>query len=188
MPFESAYHRHVTSIKHVHLIIRNSLDSLIKGYLSAALTFLHSHHHHEDVATFPMLGKVVDMKRFVDDHDTLREVLKKLDAMVEGEIEREVKEMLWPHLQAEEELVTVEFLKTNISEKDVEAADDVILSMVKKEDGSISLPFMRYNMTPEGVTEFWEQLFPWVLRWVIFPWFLEPAHKGYWKYAMYSPA
>ncbi|KAJ3095316.1 hypothetical protein HDU97_007045 [Phlyctochytrium planicorne] len=207
---------HVFSTATVHGIIKNAIDSAIKnaptfpdadvtnfkGYVSATMTFLHAHHHHEDLYCFPLYRNAqqvpYEISKFEDDHKDLIGLMtdvEKLVAPAAATIDRvllvekleKIKSMLYPHLDLEENIITKEFLWSNFDEAQVEKTDKDIKAEAMKGDGTIVLPLMRYNMSPEAVEKWWNVQFPFILRYVVFPLFLSRSHAGYWKYAAYAP-
>ncbi|KAJ3111226.1 hypothetical protein HDU96_005883, partial [Phlyctochytrium bullatum] len=187
----ATYHSyHATAVKNVHRVIRNGIDSIIKniptfpaddvqnfkGYVKSIVEFIESHHGHEDDFTFPVVGKRFDITKLETDHKELTPLLESINAILKAdgaELAREemgrwfskLKELLFPHMDMEEEKMTALWLRENIDEKvrllnsrpltygyvqkqELKESDDKIMEHVKKEDGTIGLPVIRYHLPP----------------------------------------
>ncbi|KAJ3290711.1 hypothetical protein HK104_006560 [Borealophlyctis nickersoniae] len=196
-----------SAIKHAATVQPPQLPSFL-GYLDAYYINLHEHHDHEEEYIFPVLApKFPSITEFESDHAHLVTLMQKLKDICEPndgkggydivkrkydpdatvQVLKELQTFMVPHLAKEEEVVTVESLKANFTEKEIAEVDEKLGKVLKQHDPTIMLPFLYYNMTAELKTSFWDDFFPWILRWVLFPLIFARKHVDWWAFAMFPP-
>ncbi|KAJ3111926.1 hypothetical protein HDU96_005155 [Phlyctochytrium bullatum] len=207
----TTYHDvYATAIRNVHKAIRFALDSILKnidtfpendldnfrGYVSATLHYIIRHHIHEDACISPLMSTRLDMTEIEDDHKLLEGLVEEIEALLVDPPSKDVKvdrpkvkehvqklrDLVVPHMEKEEVVMSVKWLKANIKEEDLKAADMKVHAMVKKEDPTIVIPFLRLHLDQQGIKEFWKPRIPLFIRVLSFC-LLEPKHRRWWKYA-----
>ncbi len=212
----NVFHEHAYTVQTVHSVIRRCIDQLLVhadqiitpkdtldylGFLQSVVWFIHEHHENEEEGIFKVLSTVESAKpvlnRMEKDHDQLMTLLKAMeqfktiqdfDAQKIKEAVLQVQQLMLPHLDLEEQTLTPEnFESWGISETQVKEADAAILKKVKKSDPSILLPLVFYNLNNEERSKWWNNMFPWMLRRIIFPLAIAPKHVKYWQFAYNGP-
>ncbi|KAJ3040691.1 hypothetical protein HDV00_010584 [Rhizophlyctis rosea] len=209
-----AYQAHVNGLHMIHGVLRTALASALKHsttvppqfrasylrYLRAYHDLLLSHHDHEEEIEFPVFkSKMPAIDQFEEEHHKLTALLSELKALSDdtkaAEYDaarterclRELQDLMIPHLAGEEKEVTVEKLRAKFTVEEVQEVDAKIQAALKKHDGTIVVPIMYYNMDKQARDGVWVEVFPWILRTVIFPFFLARKHKDMWQFAAFPP-
>jgi len=156
-------------------------------YLRFIHEFIVSHHHHEDTIIFPATkAKIQDLEETIEklekDHKELHEHLelyeKNLKKAAKKEDPKELEdlkvclekiiELLFPHLQIEEDKLTAEVYNKNFTQKELENIESQIQKAARKEkeskvffalilynlDENERSAFIRNNGIPKFVTKF----------------------------------
>ena len=214
MPNMNVYELHCFSIKMVHQVIRRLLDRIAqgpespladvdayKGFLQSCVLFIHHHHKNEDDIMFPCLkSKNLDLlalDQMSMTHSKLNALLDELTNLASADhldlnalrkAGSDLSTMMVEHMDQEEALCTPQNYEcAGVSFQDVQDMDDRIAQETQKEDAAIFLPIIYYNLTHEERTQWWNQVLPWHLRWIIFPWILAPKYAGYWRFCLNGP-
>ena len=62
------------------------------------------------------------------------------------------------------------------------------MTKVQKEDGSLVLPILFFNVDDKEHKSFIEHRFPWILRRIVFPLFIAKKHASAWRFAYRPPS
>ncbi|KAJ3049123.1 hypothetical protein HK097_009859 [Rhizophlyctis rosea] len=144
------YETWTTNLKYFHDHHRSSLNHLIQEcdtikraqippFLRSLQSFLHGlHMHHtiEDHHVFPFLAKKFDVSQFEKDHQQLDSIIEKLQTAASAtdvgnwpvEFDRrgmkallvEMKELVFPHMQLEEDITRPEKMREAFTQKEME--------------------------------------------------------------------
>ncbi|HEX2921033.1 MAG TPA: hemerythrin domain-containing protein [Bacteroidales bacterium] len=157
-------------------------------YLTTFIRVMHAHHAGEDDVVFPRFTGVINAPytRLKEDHiaisailDNLEKDVATLDDLPETRKKLADIQVLWnPHIKAEETSFAASNL-TRLSEKEQLALLDEVGKHSQKSSGpgSITIPFVLYNLNEEDRQEFLKD-FPWVLRKVLIPILWRPKWKA----------
>jgi hemerythrin superfamily protein len=171
-------------------------------YVLLQLDFLDHHHDHEDEIEFPFIHSKVDTGMFTADHEELEALLEGLHSTVElfrnvpssynaDELTsrmRSLQSLLLPHMKAEEETITTEFLAAHFSEREVRAMHARIDEMAMRNDPTLDLALIWFSIgTEERQRTFLDAgKMPFVVSRILLPLvFLRKHKKTYWRFAMH---
>ncbi|KAJ3300698.1 hypothetical protein HK104_007599 [Borealophlyctis nickersoniae] len=138
-----AFHDHfrhdlLDLIKEAERLKRKSPTPVLRA-TSQYLQQLHMHHTIEDRMIFPFLARKMDVSKFAEDHEQLDVVMDKISAVCKGNSSRkgkpadgeefdeegftgllvELKELVFPHMQLEEDLTQPDKMKQMFSAQEM---------------------------------------------------------------------
>ncbi len=166
-------------------------------FCRATSYFLESHHTNEDLFVFPLWEKRgIKMESFSTEHQEIHSLVEEMSHLALSqqaddktvarlvEVAREIKDVLFPHLDQEEEISTPKVMEQhNITKSDLDQMNKGIFSRVAKEDPFLVLPIIFFHVTPEEKKKFVQTNFPFLLRRILFPLIFSRKFKGAWRFS-----
>ncbi|RUS34451.1 hypothetical protein BC938DRAFT_480321 [Jimgerdemannia flammicorona] len=125
---------------------------------------LDGHHHIEDDVVFPFFATKLDISAWESDHVELTKRINEINAIIAGYTSDpttydasafealfvSLKDMVIPHLDAEENTVTAKFMEENYdAEKVAQLIPDIVEYNKKHEDPVVVLVFLIMHTAPE---------------------------------------
>nr|CAG8642585.1 57_t:CDS:2 [Entrophospora candida]CAG8645955.1 13982_t:CDS:2 [Entrophospora candida] len=171
------------------------------GYIETFNSLFMSHHHHEEHIVFPSVSKKIPISDFVEEHKQLNKFLHSLSNYTSEvknkkatyepskivDLMTKISKLILPHLKNEEVTFSVEALRKNFTEQELEKIQKQIKDAVRKDGGLTTiLPFILLHLPQEDRDIMLYSKMPWFVKSLLLPYVIVRWNQGYWKYAKYQ--